>query len=130
MKLRSKQASLSGAFMIGRFLPERKIHKKENYEKERIHQSYIIGNSGKVHQVLLLSLRCLARINDRIPRIHRNVNKGRFGPAESCGSINTTANQATDTFTKNSESISSQMGESVNMSSFPRRSGMVTPVYA
>ena len=97
------------------FLPKSNIHKKYYDKQKRIHKSNIISKISKFyHWLFTISLKTLARINDRIPSKNLNVNNNRSSidlKGSKRGSINRSVNQAADKFTNNSESISIHANE-------------------
>jgi len=97
------------------FLPKSNIHKKYYDKQKRIHKSNIISKISKIyHWLFTISLKTLARINDRIPSKNLNVNNNRSSidlKGSKRGSINRSVNQAADKFTNNSESISIHANE-------------------
>jgi len=94
------------------FFVEGNIHQKNNNQKKHIHKSGVVCHFAYInHSFFDCSLKILASIKERIPRISLNVKKTGFFTDATCGSIKTNANQATETLTRNSDKISSQTGE-------------------
>lgn len=103
-------------FFLGWFFPESNIHKKNNYGKQRVHESNIISQLIKIYHCFLdLSLRIFAITNNMIPSKNLYVNlmiSSHDFIGVKFGWIKRIVYKDADKLTNNSENITNQVGDS------------------